>query len=113
MSQPDDEDADAVEAAFLVERYVSPTATAELAAAVGRLAALCRAPGGQPGGSRVTYLHSTYLAGDDTCFCLFTAASAEAVALINRQARFALDRITSAAVLHPRPNRTPPNQEER
>lgn len=112
MIEPAAEDANAVDAAFLVERYVSPTATAELAAAVDRLAALCRAPGGQPGDGRVTYLHSTYLAAEDTCFCLFTAANAEAVALINRRARFAVDRITSAAVLHPRPDRTPPNQEE-
>ena len=109
MIQPPGVSVHSVEAAFLVERYVSPTATAELAAAVARLADLC----GQPGAGRVTYLHSTYLAGEDTCFCLFTAASAEAVALINQRARFALDRITSAAVLHPRPNRTPPSQEER
>ena len=109
MIQPAAEGARAAAPAFLVERYVSSTGAAELTAAVARLAALCRAPDAGP----VTYLHSTYLAGEDTCFCLFTAASAEAVALINQRARFDLDRITPAAVLHLPPNRTPPNQEER
>jgi hypothetical protein len=50
-------------------------------------------------GSAVRYLYSTYLPTEDTCFCLFQAASSDAVRAMNSQAGFALDRITVAALL--------------
>ena len=47
----------------------------------------------------------------DTCFCLFYAASPDAVRAINTEGKFALDRITRAILLLPRPD--PPNAPDR
>lgn len=47
----------------------------------------------------VRYLYSAYLPSEDTCFCLFQAASSDEVLAVNRQARFALDRVTEATLL--------------
>jgi hypothetical protein len=49
----------------------------------------------------VQYLHSAYLPAEDTCFCLFRAATAEAVRALNDAASFALDRIAVAVQLYP------------
>jgi hypothetical protein len=84
---------------FLVERYLPPATAHDLVASVARLARLCAEP--EPSGHRVEYLHSAFLPGEDTCFCLFRAASAEAVREVNRQADFALDRVTDALLLFP------------
>jgi Protein of unknown function (DUF4242) len=84
---------------FLVERYLPPAAAEGLSASVARLALLCVNPGSSSRG--VQYLHSAYLPTEDTCFCLFRAASAEAVREVNRQADFALDRVTDALLLFP------------
>jgi Protein of unknown function (DUF4242) len=84
---------------FLVERYLPPAGAHELAASVARLARLCAEP--EPAGHGVEYLNSAFLPGEDTCFCLFRAASAEAVREVNRQADFALDRVTDALLLFP------------
>src|SRR5258706_822775 len=51
--------------------------------------------------SEVRDLLSAYLAGEDTCFCLFQAATADAVRALNDEADFALDRITAAVLLYP------------
>jgi hypothetical protein len=56
----------------------------------------------------VQYLHSAYLPAEDTCFCLFRAATAEAVRALNDEASFALDRIAAAVQLYPV---TPPPDE--
>jgi hypothetical protein len=86
---------------FLVERYLPATAAGNLAAWVSRAAQLCT-PSAVPGpGSKVQYLHSAYLPTEDTCFCLFRAATAEAVRALNDEAGFALDRITAAVLLYP------------
>jgi hypothetical protein len=45
------------------------------------------------------YLYSSYLASEDTCFCLFRAASSDAVRAVNSQAHFGYDRITDAVML--------------
>jgi Protein of unknown function (DUF4242) len=86
-------------AAFLVERYLRRGEIGELPASVARTARLC-ADRNRPGPS-VEYLQSAYLPTEDTCFCLFSAHSAEAVRAVNREAGFALDRITEAVLLHP------------
>jgi hypothetical protein len=88
---------------FLVERYRPPASAADLSASVARMARLCalscdpRSAASQA----VQYLSSTYVPLDDTCFCVFRAASAETVRALNSEARFALDRITEAVMLLP------------
>jgi hypothetical protein len=85
--------------AFLVERYLPPASADSLSASVSRVARLCADPG-RPGPG-VQYLHSVYLPAEDTCFCLFRGTSADAVRDVNREAGFALDRITDALLLFP------------
>jgi Protein of unknown function (DUF4242) len=83
--------------AFLVERYLPAAAANGLAASVARVALLCTDP--EDAGLGVQYLHSAYLPSEDTCFCLFRAASADAVRRVNGEGDFAFDRITDAVVL--------------
>jgi hypothetical protein len=90
---------DSAARAFLVERYLPPTAADSLSDSVSRVARLC-ADVSRPG-LGVQYLHSVYLPTEDTCFCLFRATSAEAVREVNREADFALDRIADAFLLLP------------
>ena len=85
--------------AFLVERYLAAPAADNLAASVARVARLCADAGGPHHG--VQYLHSAYLPTEDTCFCLFRGPSAVAVREVNREGGFALDRITTAVLVHP------------
>ncbi len=82
---------------FLVERYISPDAAVELAASSARLARLCANPALTA--PRVSYQYSAYLPTEDTCFCLFRAASVDAVRALNDQADFGLDRIIAAVRL--------------
>jgi hypothetical protein len=84
---------------YLVERYLSAPDAADLAAAVTRLTRACRATAGTA--TSVRYLHSTLVAGDDTCFCLFQAGSSDAVRAVNVAARFGFDRISDAQLIRP------------
>ena len=86
---------------FLVERYVPPSAAESLAAAIPRAARLgtLRA---EPGSAlSVLYLLSAYLPAEDTCFCLFRAATANAIRALNNEAGLPLDRITAATLFYP------------
>jgi hypothetical protein len=83
--------------AFLVERYLPTPEAGALADSVTRVARLCA--DSDQGGSAVQYLHSAYLPTEDTCFCLFRAASADDVSAVNRAAAFSYDRITEAVLL--------------
>jgi hypothetical protein len=82
---------------YLVERYLAAPDAADLAAAVRRLAHACHATAGSA--APVRYLHSTFVPADDTCFCLFQAASSEAVRAVNALAHFGFDRISDARVI--------------
>ena len=86
---------------FLVERYLPATAAGNLASSVARTARLCALSVESGAAAEVQYLHSAYLPAEDTCFCLFHAASAEAVRALNDEASFALDRIAAAVQLYP------------
>jgi Protein of unknown function (DUF4242) len=97
MTSPRLRDRDSPVSAFLVERYLPPTAAGSLAASVARAARLCAASA--ESGSGVQYLQSAYLPSEDTCFCLFRAVTADAVRALNIEAEFALDRITDAVLL--------------
>jgi hypothetical protein len=83
--------------AYLVERYISTASADELAGSTARTAALCADRDHISTG--VQYLYSAYLPSEDTCFCLFRAASSDAVRALNDHAEFALDRITDAELL--------------
>jgi Protein of unknown function (DUF4242) len=94
-------DPDGPRSMFLVERYLPAVAAGNLAPSVARAARLCALSAESGSASKVQYLHSAYLAAEDTCFCLFRAATAEAVRALNDEASFALDRITAAVQLYP------------
>ena len=97
MISPQPVHRDGPQRAFLVERYISPTAAKDLAGWTARAADLCTDPDHVDSG--VQYLYSAYLPTEDTCFCLFRAVSSDAVRALNGEADFAVDRITDAALL--------------
>ena len=101
MTTPRRRDPDSPSSVFLVERYLPAAAAANLASSVARAARLCVLSAESGSASRVQYLHSLYLPAEDTCFCLFRAATAEAVSALNDEASFALDRIAAAVQLYP------------
>jgi hypothetical protein len=86
---------------FLVERYLPAAAAGSLASSVGRAAQLCALSTESGSASKVQYLRSVYLPAEDTCFCLFRAATAETVRALNDEASFALDRIAAVIQLYP------------
>jgi hypothetical protein len=90
-------DADVPAPTFLVERYLPSAALSGLADSVARVAFICaQSP---RDGTGVQYLQSTYLPTEDTCFCLFQAASSDAVRAVNAAGLFTVDRITAALVM--------------
>ncbi|HUZ56181.1 MAG TPA: nickel-binding protein [Streptosporangiaceae bacterium] len=101
MTTPRLRDPDGPSSVFLVERYLPPAAAENLAGSVSRAAQLCTLSAESAAASTVQYLHSAYLPTEDTCFCLFRAATADAVRALNDEADFALDRITAAVLLYP------------
>jgi hypothetical protein len=82
---------------FLVERYLPVGDVDGLAQAVDRVASVCA--GGSAVGDAVRYVQSTFVPGDDTCFCVFQAPSLEAVRAVNEAGHFPLDRISVAISL--------------
>jgi Protein of unknown function (DUF4242) len=78
---------------FLVERYLPVGDVDGLARAVDRVASACADE------SAVRYLQSTFVPGDDTCFCVFLAPSIEAVRAVNEAGGFPVDRISAAISL--------------
>jgi hypothetical protein len=103
MTTPRRRHQDSPSSVFLVERYLPAAAAGNLASSVARAAQLCTlsSESESESASRVQYLHSVYLPAEDTCFCLFRAATAEAVGALNDEASFALDRIAAAVQLYP------------
>ncbi|MFQ5954587.1 MAG: DUF4242 domain-containing protein [Kiloniellales bacterium] len=47
-------------------------------------------------GTPVRYLRSTFVPGEDKCFCLFDAPSADAVKVANERAQIPFERIVDA-----------------
>jgi hypothetical protein len=84
---------------FLVERYLPAAPNPGLRDCINRVANACLDSGS--GDQQVRYLQSTYLPSEHTCFCVFQAATADAVRAVNEAAGFTVDRITTAVVLHP------------
>jgi hypothetical protein len=73
---------------YLVERYLPGRDRAWLEAALARL------PRARSG---VTYLGSTYVPAEDSCFCRFEASDAEDVRFANELAGVPFSRISVAA----------------
>jgi len=72
---------------YLVERYLPGRDGAWLEAALARL------PRNRSG---VTYLGSTYVPAEDSCFCRFEASDAQHVRFVNELARVPFARISVA-----------------
>jgi hypothetical protein len=101
MTRPRLHDPDGPSPVFLVERYLPPAAAGNLADSVSRAAQLCTLSVESGSADEVQYLYSAYLPAEDTCICLFQAATAVAVGALNEEAGFALDRVTAAVLLYP------------
>jgi hypothetical protein len=79
---------------YLVERYL-PGLTPEQLAAAAASAKRTTAAMTQEG-TPVQYLRSTFIPGEEKCFCLFEGPSAEAVRTANDRAQLPYERIVEA-----------------
>jgi Protein of unknown function (DUF4242) len=101
MTTPCPSDTGGNSSVFLVERYLTSAAAESLPASVARTARLGTLSAVSASGIWAQYLLCAYLPAEDTCFCLFRAATADAVRALNDEAHFAVDRITAAVLLYP------------
>ena len=79
---------------YLVERYLPGMSAEQLAAAAGsakRTAATMTQEG-----TPIQYLRSTFIPGEEKCFCLFEGPSAEVVRTANDRAQLPYERIVEA-----------------
>jgi hypothetical protein len=76
---------------YLVERYLPGLDRAWLEAALARL---------PKDDSGVTYLGSTYVPAEESCFCRFEAADAQDVRFVNELARVPFSRISVVTEIH-------------
>jgi hypothetical protein len=90
---------------FLVERYLQIADLNELAATVASAASVC--DDRRRDGATLRYVHSTFVPGDETCFCVFEAESAHDVNVLNVDIDFRIDRISPAVSLHTAPGSSP------
>ncbi len=90
---------------FLVERYLPIADLDELAAKVTAAASVCDDQ--RKAGATLRYLHSTYVPGDETCFCVFEAESSHDINALNVDIDFRVDRISPAVSLHTAPDPSP------
>jgi len=81
---------------FIAETFVPETHIREVEAATERLSRLDRAPGGEHAGPTVRYLRSTFVPGDEVCFHVFEAASADEVLRAAADLGVRLDRVAEA-----------------
>jgi len=79
---------------YLVERYLPGVTPEQLAAAAGNAKSTTAEMTRE--GTSVTYLRSTFIPGEDKCFCLFEGPSAEAVKAANDRAQLPYERIVEA-----------------
>lgn len=79
---------------FLVERYLPDVKRDALQASIDRLSATAEelTAAGEP----IRYLGSTFVPGEESCFCRLEAASARVVDRACRQAQFRYARILEA-----------------
>ena len=79
---------------YLVERHLPGITSDELAAAAGRAKEVTAQMSQE--GTPVRYLRSTFIPGEEKCFCLFEAPSSEVVRQANERAEIPLERIVEA-----------------
>jgi hypothetical protein len=82
---------------YVVERHLPGFTAAQLpgAAALAKSVSADMSREGTP----VRYLRSTFIPGEDKCFCLFEAASADAVRTANERAGLPFDRVQEAVLV--------------
>jgi len=79
---------------YLVERYLPGLTPDQLAAAAGSAKRATETMTQE--GTPVQYLRSTFLPGEEKCFCLFEGPSAEVVRTANDRAQLPYERIVEA-----------------
>src|SRR5262245_55723924 len=83
---------------FMVERYLPGIDRRSLADAVRRTASAASEMTQE--GSPVTYVGSTFVPVEESCFCLFEGRDVEAVQEANRRAGVPYWRVVEAVVFH-------------
>jgi hypothetical protein len=96
---------------FLVERYLPDASEERLRAAVERTCA--EAVHLEAEGTPVRYLSSIVLPEEESCLCIFQAATAAAVEEVNKRAAFPYARIVEATVIDSRSSAEPKAGESR
>ncbi len=81
-------------AKYLVERHLPGIKPDELAAAAARAKATTAEMTAE--GTPIRYLRSTFVPGEEKCYCLFEGPTAESVRQANERAEIPLERITEA-----------------
>ena len=79
---------------FLVERYLPGLTPEQLGAAA--IAAKETTASMTSEGTPVRYLRSTFIPGEDKCYCLFEGPSADVVKTANERAQLPYERIIDA-----------------
>ena len=81
-------------AKYVVERYLPGITPDQLTAAAGSAKSTTAQMTDE--GTPVRYLRSTFIPGEEKCFCLFEGPSAEAVRTANDRAQLPYERIVEA-----------------
>lgn len=79
---------------YLVERHLPGITPEQLSAAAGAAKSTSAAMTRE--GTPVRYLRSTFIPGEEKCFCLFEGQSADAVRTANDRAQLPYERIVEA-----------------
>ena len=79
---------------YVVERYLPGITPDQLSAAAGSAKSTTAQMAEE--GTPVRYLRSTFIPGEEKCFCLFEGPSAEAVRAANERAELPYERIVEA-----------------
>ena len=81
---------------FIAETFVPQTRADEVEAATERLSRLDRPADGPSAGPTVRYVRSTFVPGDEVCFHIFEADSADDVVRVASDLGVRLDRVAEA-----------------
>ena len=79
---------------YMVERYLPGITTDQLSGAAARAKSTTAQMSEE--GTPVRYLRSTFIPGEDKCYCLFEGPSAEAVEEANKRADIPYERVVEA-----------------
>jgi hypothetical protein len=79
---------------YLVERYLPGLTPEQLGAAASAARASTASMTSE--GTPVRYLRSTFIPGEDKCYCLFEGPSADVVKMANERAKLPFERIVDA-----------------